>query len=178
MINAAPFYYYYTTADGLITPGVWQHVAMVYNSVAPSLYINGVLAPTTVTRQDGVAMTQPEIDALRITPNFAAPLIVGDRGYGGWAYQGDVDELAIYPSALTAGQLVAHYDNGTNASPSPAYNTLVTGDGAVEYLRLDEAAFSTSIGEQRHARHGVQWDLQWRHCAGHGWPPARHVSGF
>ncbi len=136
--SGAPFYYYYTTANGVITSGVWQHVAVVYDDLAPSIYINGVLAPVTVTRQDNVPMTQPEIDAIRIVPNFAAPLIIGDRGYGGWTFAGSVDEVALYPSALTPTQLLAHYQNGTNATPTPAYDTLVNSEGAVEYLRLND----------------------------------------
>ena len=136
----APFYFYYTTANDLITADAWQHVAVVYDGVAPSIYINGVLAATTVTRQDNVAITQPEIDAIRIVPNTAAPLIIGDRGYGGWTFAGSVDEMAVYGSELTSAQIAGHYDNGINASPSPAYDVLVTGDGAVAYLRLNEAA--------------------------------------
>jgi hypothetical protein len=41
--------------------------------------------------------------------------------------------------------VAAHYANGTSLTPSPAYNTLVTTDGAIEYLRLDEPAFGGTL---------------------------------
>jgi hypothetical protein len=137
--TGVPFYYYYTTAN-ILTAGQWHHLAVVYDGTTPSLYVNGVLQTPTVTRQDGVAITQDEINAIRVLPNTAAPLILGDRGYGGWAFSGDIDELAVYASGLSPSQVLAHYQNGTNATPTPAYNTLVTGDGAVEYLRLNDAS--------------------------------------
>jgi len=155
----APFYYYYTTADGLLAAGAWQHVAVVYDGTAPSIYINGVLAPTTVTRQDGVDITPAEIALIRIVPNTAAPLIVGDRGYGGWTFSGSVDELAVFGSALTANQLAAHYQNGQDANRTTPYATLITSDGALEYLRFDEppypgsAANSGTLGSAFNGKH-------------------------
>jgi len=138
----APFYYYYTVA-GAITAGQWQHVVVSYDGTVPTIYLNGAVTVPVVTRQDGVAMTQQEIDAIRVVPNTAAPLIVGDRGYGGWAFTGGIDEVAVYPSALSGAQALEHYQNGMSATPSPAYNTLVTGAGAVEYLRLNELSSLT-----------------------------------
>jgi len=76
-----PFYYYYTV-PGAVTAGVWNHVVVSYNNTVPSIYVNGVLAAPVVTRNDNVAMSQSEIDAIRIVPNTLAPLIIGDRGYG------------------------------------------------------------------------------------------------
>jgi len=128
--------YYTTTATSgnVLTAGVWQHVAAVYKAATTniSILLNGVEVLNTTGAEP-------------LLPNYAAPLIVGDRGYGGWTYQGVIDEVAVYASSLTPAQLAAHYQNGTSASPSPAYNTLVTGDGAVEYLRLNEPALVPPI---------------------------------
>ncbi len=140
----APFYYYYTTADGLLTAGVWHHVAVVYDGTAPTLYVNGVLAATTVTRQDGVAITPEEIALIRIVPNTAAPIIVGDRGLGGWTFSGSVDELGIYGAALPASALLTRYQNGTNAARTTPYATLVGSDSPLEYLRFNEPAYPGS----------------------------------
>lgn len=152
----APYYYYYTTAGDVVTPGEWQHVAMVYDGTAPSLYINGALVATTVTRQDGLDITQPEIDAIRIIPNYAAPMIVGNRGYGGWTFQGSIDEVALYPSALTPAQVLAHHQNGIDPTPAQTYDALVTGDGAVEYLRLNDPAPASPI--KNSGTLGSAWD--------------------
>src|SRR5262249_31702508 len=47
--------------------------------------------------------------------------------------------VAIYTNALSAAQVLAHYQNATNAVRLVGYESLVATDGAVEYLRLDEA---------------------------------------
>lgn len=121
-------FYQFVTAEGAVTPEVWNHYAATYNSEAlsVSLFVNGI----EVTN---VVLTEPLI------PNKAAPVIVGDRGFGGWTFQGGLDEVAIYPSLLTPAQLLAHYQAGTNAATSATYPDLVIAAGAVEYLRLDDA---------------------------------------
>lgn len=126
--TGAPFYTTTATSGSVLTAGVWQHVAVVYTSATTniSILLNGV-------QVFNVTGAEPLI------PNFAAPVIIGDRGYGGWTYQGVIDEAAIYPSALSAAQLLAHYQNGTNAAPATPYPTLVATDGAVGYWRLGEA---------------------------------------
>lgn len=134
----APFYYYYTV-PGAITAGVWNHVVVSYNGTVPSIYVNGVSTTPVVTRNDNVAMTQPEIDAIRIVPNTLAPLIIGDRGYGGWTFAGSIDEVAVYPSALSGTVVQSHYQNGTSASPVTPYQTLIASASPVEYLRLNDS---------------------------------------
>ena len=42
---------------------------------------------------------------------------------------------------VAGSDILAHYQNGTNASPSPSYNTLVLSKNPILYFRLDEAAF-------------------------------------
>ena len=98
--SGAPFYYYYT-AVGAVSVGVWQHVAAVYNGTTVSMFVDGVSVPLTVTRQDGVAMTPEEIAAIRIVPNPSGPVIIGNRGYGGWNFVGDLSQVVLHNRALT-----------------------------------------------------------------------------
>ena len=81
--------YYSTTlaASGTVVEEAWQHVAAVYTDSLVSIYVNGVLVAS-------------EAPAMPVMPNTAAPLIIGDRGYTGWDFNGLVDELAIYTTAL------------------------------------------------------------------------------
>src|SRR5205823_2485003 len=78
--------------------------------------------------------------------NSVAAFAIGsysDLSGAGPAYQnpfiGHVDEVALYSSALSALQISTHYQNATNAARTTAYESLIANDGAVEYLRLDEA---------------------------------------
>lgn len=122
-----PGYTTIATARDAVNAGVWSHFSAVYDSGAlqVSLLVNGVV----VTNVEA---------AEALIPNFAAPLLVGNRGYGGWIFRGDVDEVALYPVALSSTTLHSHYQTATNAATSANYPAQVQADGAVEYLRLDD----------------------------------------
>lgn len=123
--------FYHTTleAPGTVAEGVWQHVVAVYTPALISLYVNGELVASDTP-------VQP------LLPNLLAPLILGDRGYTGWDYTGDLDELAIYPAALSAADIAAHYANGTNANRTQAYPELVLQKAPALYLRLGEPSLT------------------------------------
>jgi len=125
--NGAPFYTTTVTATGVFTADTWKQCAVIYESATLTvrLVVNGVEVKTATA-------------ASPVLPNTAAPVLVGDRGYGGWTFKGSIDEVAIYPTGLTVEQLASHYAAGTNPQTSSNYPNLVTTDGAVEYLRLND----------------------------------------
>jgi hypothetical protein len=48
-------------------------------------------------------------------------------------YRGAIDEFAFYSRRLTDAQILAHYQNGTNALRSTSYETLIQSDTPVAY---------------------------------------------
>ncbi len=130
--------------------GKWTHLVVVYepnNLVDASLtmYVNGV-ATNSVTWNGAtpgyVANTNDHADQ-------AASLALGNynntAGTSLNPYFGGIDEFAFYTNKLTAAQILAHYQNGTNASRATAYSTLIKSDKPVVYLRLDEAPAGDDI---------------------------------
>ncbi len=122
---------------GSYTVGQWSYVAAVWDGTTATLYVDG--APVASAAFSG---TYP--------PNSDNPLSIGAYGAnnpGDNPFTGSIDEVAIYTTALSAPQILAHYQNATNAARSTPYESLVATDGAVEYLRLDEAnpAVDTAI---------------------------------
>jgi hypothetical protein len=133
---------------GLYTIGQWSHLVAVYDASVPSvtLYFNG---------QQVAQSTAPNGTYY---PNYQGPMSIG--GYPDGTenpFSGQMDEFAIYGTALSANQVLAHYQNGTNAARSISYPSLVTSDGALEYLRLDEPAVNvvTNIGTLGSLANGV-----------------------
>lgn len=115
----------------LATNGVWAHMVGTWSwsdNVA-HLYING----QEVTNR-----------SFAYTPNASAVLRIGagdidpSDPWGQSFDPGAISHVAVYPIALTASNVLTHYQNGTHASPALAYADLVTGDGAVGYWRLNE----------------------------------------
>jgi hypothetical protein len=119
----------FNITGGQYTVGAWSHLVAVYDATVPSatLYFNGVQVAQS-TAPNGIYF-----------PNWAGPMSIG--GYPDGTenpFFGQIDEFAFYGTALTAQQVMNHYQNGTNAARSMPYPTIVTNDGALEYLRLDE----------------------------------------
>ncbi|HXT39183.1 MAG TPA: S8 family serine peptidase, partial [Candidatus Angelobacter sp.] len=84
----------WTTAPFQLTPGVWQHVAVVKSGTTRSVYINGVLVGSaTCTANSAVGVN-------------TAPLQIGAwSGRANSAWKGILDEISIYDRALTVNDI-------------------------------------------------------------------------
>ena len=121
-----------------INPGQWYYVAATVtvnpasNSVDTgyiiTFYINGTNAGS------GIAA---------FAPNADAPFKIGNRSDEvGYNFAGGMDDVAFYPSALSAATILAHYQAGTNPAPVTAYKALVLASHPLLYYRLDEPPYS------------------------------------
>ena len=100
----------------------WTHVVAVWNGTNAVLYVNGLLADNTSTGS-GI-----------YNASSSATFSIGSYDDGSNAFNGSMDEVAFYGSALSPAQILAHYN--TASSPLPgAYSSLVLADGAIEYLQ-------------------------------------------
>lgn len=115
------------TGGGVPVLGAWYHVAAIYDGANARLYVNGVLAG--------------EQPAAAYVPNAAGPLSIGARSDGNFWFSGSVDEVAVYPIALSAADILTRYQNGTSPTPSPSYDTLILARNPVLYFRLNEPFF-------------------------------------
>lgn len=114
-------------SDVPYTVGEWQHVVATWDGISTAtMYINGVEAASNL----GVTYTANANPTLDPNGDLApADLAIGAynraSGLGSNPFEGDVDEFAFYNVQLTADQILAHYQAGTNAHPVEAYATLV-----------------------------------------------------
>ena len=122
--------YAVTNIGGPIQIGSWNHLVGVYDGTNASLYINGSLAdgPTDAT-------------GFNANTNLGIPLRFGATTLTNRGYNGLVDEIAFYGTALNADQIAAHYEAGTN-NPS-GYAATVLADHPIGYWHLDEPPYST-----------------------------------
>ncbi len=111
----------------------WSHVVGVWNGASAKLYVNGVDTAAANTGPGGY------------NASTAATFSVGAYDDGSTPYTGYVDEIAFYGSALSAGQILAHYNAASSLTPG-AYSSLVRGDGALLYLDQNPPAVSIASG--------------------------------
>ena len=116
-----------TLAGGAAQANVWQHVAGVYDGANVTLYVNGQLVAGPVS-------------ASGFSPNPSQPLRLGattipNRGYDGW-----VDEVAFYGTALSAGAIAAHYS--AVSTNNAGYAAQIAADHPLGYWRLDNAPYA------------------------------------
>lgn len=95
--TAAAGYSTTATTPAVLTAGTWQYVAATYDSATTNvtIFVNGLQVWT-------VAGTK------QLFPNFAAPTIIGDRGFGGWLYAGGISDVALYDRLLTPQEIQSH----------------------------------------------------------------------
>jgi hypothetical protein len=120
-----------------IAVGEWTHVVGTFDGSTLRLYKNGAEAAS-------LAYSTPIAHA-------TTPLHIGvgqDNGAPGWYWPGDIDDVAVYSSALTATKVRTHYNTGR------CYKDAVLADNPAGYWRLGETAGTTAADGMR-GRHGT-----------------------
>jgi hypothetical protein len=111
---------------GTSTLNQWSHVVATWNGSAAQLYDNGVLvASTNGSTANGV-----------YNPNTTIPLTVGTLEDQTSPFDGAVDEVAFYGTALSSAAILNHFN--TMATNPGAYQGLVRSDGALLQLSMPE----------------------------------------
>lgn len=105
-------------------PGQWYHVVTTFDGSNVTYYIDGVQVPLVNS------------SAATMAPNSWDPITIGcGRGFGNF-FQGSIDELAVYTNLLLPGDILKHYQDGTNAAANN-YRTDVVADNPILYYRMD-----------------------------------------
>lgn len=134
--------------------GEWQHVVVVYDPIdgnatnsTLTMYINGVAADTNVNTAlaPGYGPVTGDHDP---APNGQPAMALGNYNNANSSLNpwfGAADEFAWYSNKLSPAQILAHYQNGTNAARTTPYDVLVKSHNPVVYLRLDDVAPSPDL---------------------------------
>lgn len=111
---------------------VWAHLVGVYDGTNKLFYVNGVL----VGGNRSV-----------FTPNGARVLRIGasatESPVGDFFFNGDVDEVAVYPSVLSQDRVVAHFTAGSGGPPDLTISPVIVAvPGALDRFKGETASFS------------------------------------
>ena len=107
-----------------VTVGQWQHIVVVNDGTNCILYVNGAAIASASSTTYAAAADGGTTLAKRY-------------GSANW-FAGSLDEAAFYTTALSPADVLAHYQNGINASRGTPYPTLVGASNPVAYYRLNE----------------------------------------
>ena len=112
-----------------LSVGQWYHVVVVYDGTTGYIYVNGQLAISGTPSG--------------FVPNDASALTIGARSDDAFYFYGGEADVAIYTNALSATNILAHYQTGTNNAASyNAYRDLVLQSHPLLFYRLDEPAYT------------------------------------
>lgn len=118
---------------GTSTLNAWSHVVATWSGSSARLYVNGALASSTnASGKSG-----------KYLASTGATFSIGAYDNGGSAYNGRVDDIAFYPTALAASAVLSHYQTASS-QVAGAYRRKVLADGAVEYLQQNPPAVELS----------------------------------
>jgi acyl-CoA thioesterase-1 len=131
------YYNIISSSEGDFLLNEWSHLAAVFEtdgtksgegySGTLSLYVNGLLIQT----QNAVSM-----------PNVDRILSIGqltDNAGGGLQFKGGIDEVAIYPTALSSSRIADHYAVGAAEIPY---------EGGAPFLNVHPASKEIFLGEK------------------------------
>lgn len=111
VMNASGAYVEFTAPTGLLTTDAAAHAAFTFDGSTVRLYLNGT---ERATRSLSGTLNAPQYLKLGI----------GTVEYSGQRWNGTLDEVALYGSALSATRIQAHYNAGAVAAPSSTTGTL------------------------------------------------------
>jgi hypothetical protein len=116
---------------GVLTPGIWQHIAATYDGNEVVLYVDSV-AVASAPRNGQIATNN-------------SVLYLGNRANGNRAFDGSIDEVRIWDRALTASEIAANRTiELTGAEP-----------GLVGYFQLNEGSGQEAIDATTLGNDGV-----------------------
>ena len=119
------------TGGGIPELNQWYHIVATWDGDSAKIYVNGVL--------DEAAQVSGITDYVNATESLSdGGLRVGSRSDNAFSWSGSADELALYPTALDAETILAHYNNGLDASRAKAYPDLVAESSPLGYWRFNE----------------------------------------
>jgi len=87
----------------------WAHLVGTYDGATQRFYVNGIEVGTPLV---GQGFGPNNGDVLRIGAGAT-------EGPGNFFFHGDVDEVAVYGTALSPERIAAHYTAGINPIPEP-----------------------------------------------------------
>ena len=118
--------YYSRKVTAPVTANTWTHVAATYDGATMKLYVGGSMVASS---PDAGGYDHAAVPLLIGGQNTAAP---GGSFLSGYSWSGDLDEVALYPAALSAAQVLDH------AGRTTTYAAQVVADGATSLWRLGE----------------------------------------
>ena len=140
------------TSPAAYNDGQWHHIVGELSSQGTMLYVDGVLISNDATTTTA--------------GTYAGFWRVGGDNLAGWTsrplsdyFAGTVDEVAIYPKALTSSQIRAHYTLSGRAltvtPPADSYGKVVNGDDPALYWRMNEASGTAAIDASANKANGT-----------------------
>ena len=98
--------------SGALPTNTWSHLAVTYDNTALRLYVNGILAGSQA-KTGNIATSTNQLQ------------IGGDSIYGQF-FNGKIDDVRIYNSAISAAQIQADMDQAGSTVPSAPTNLTVS----------------------------------------------------
>ena len=111
-----------------VNNGAWHHAVGTRSGSTLTLYLDGASAGTTTAALGSVNQTGQTMSIGASNPCSLTP--------GGLTYfNGSIDDVSLYTTALSSTRVLAHYTAGTTSGSSPTYNLTATASDDVGVSR-------------------------------------------
>jgi hypothetical protein len=136
-----------TLADSNSIDSGWHYLAATFDNGEATLYV------------DGTAVDSAETYFSQINTFSDGPLLIGSfSSDGSGFFDGSVDEVALYPTALSYLQIANHFVEGTTAAnPYADPNTVVADDTGSVYVLDSDGAYHQLADDDTAYQNNVYW---------------------
>ena len=109
-----------------LTDGNWHYLAVTLSGSAVTVYVDGAAPGGFVWNGSAYSTFTTQPFMLPLQPNTAAtPAGIGSAGWAN-TFEGEVGDVAVYPTALTETQLAEHLSAGLSTTLSPTTTAITT----------------------------------------------------
>lgn len=136
------------TTTGTVNDNKWHHVALTGAGTSQFLYLDGVKINATALSGtiNQLAMTKNYVGFGQTSPSWT-------NTWTGWrSFDGRIDEVAVYRSALTQTAVQTHFN--ARRSSATSYAAAVNASAPYLYLRLGETTGTTATDASANNRTG------------------------
>ncbi len=149
------------TANTNMVAGTYYHLVSTFDGTTAKMYVNGVLLATG--------------NPTGYVPGTAGVFSIGTRSDNAFYWAGKEDEVAWYPSVLSADTIAAHYSAAT--TNAAGYATQILASNPALYFRLGEAG-DPLIANQGVLGAAAKGDIVYPATTGFAGPQSPSLPGF
>jgi RHS repeat-associated protein len=132
---------------GTVTNNAWHHVVLTASASSQSMYLDGALVGTKSATWTNASSAYPYLGAARMGGSWPDQPHQGASPPVPWYFKGQIAEVSVYGTQLSAAQVTAEYSTKAKAAGLPAKTVTITDPGNKTISHIYDLATGRDLAE-------------------------------